>query len=297
MGEGDRSKLRPYVRHRATHDVMLATPALPPLMSHSRTFLISKILEAADHFFTRLSLQADRYDGKFLLALASVLSFTLLAYWTLTDYWDIQWFAGEDGVSEWWSVATYVLSAAMATVAARTLLRLGHPRIRIVFLVIAIAFVFGMLEEISWGQRLFGWPTPESLASINEQDETTLHNITELKTVFRTLIFWGSTLALMGAILRAILHHHRRVTSADFLLPSLVLAPALLMIMFWIGGGQSFPGNPARIVLTHFDLKPVGSEVPEVLMGFCLLLYTYSNLRRVVALRNRRVARGADGSA
>lgn len=208
--------------------------------------------------FTRLPLQADRYDGKFLLALASVLSFTLLAYWTLTDYWDVQWFAGEDGVSEWWSVATYVLSAAMATVAARSLARLGHPRIRIVYLVIAIVFVFGMLEEISWGQRLFGWSTPESLASINEQDETILHNITELKAVFRTLIFWGSTLALMGAILRAILHYHRRVTSADFLLPSLVLAPALLMIMFWIGGVQSFPGNPARIVLTHFDLNPVG---------------------------------------
>ena len=292
MGEGDRSTLRRYVRHRARREILLAAPALPALMSHSRTFLISKILKAADRFFTPISLQADRYDGKFLLALTSVLGFTLLAHWTLTDYWDVQWFAGEDGVSEWWSVATYLLSAAMATVAARTLARLGHPRIRIVYLVVAVTFVFGMLEEISWGQRLFGWSTPESLTSINEQDETTLHNITELKAVFLSLIFWGSTLALIGAILRAILHH-RRVTSADFLLPSLVLAPTLLMIMFWIGGGQSFPGNPARIVLTHFDLNPVGSEIPEVLVGFCLLLYTYGNLRRVVALRNHRVAGGA----
>ncbi|MFN8476230.1 MAG: hypothetical protein U0074_00170 [Kouleothrix sp.] len=31
-------------------------------------------------------------------------------------------------------------------------------------------------EEISWGQRLFGWQ-PSDLAAINHQGETTVHNI------------------------------------------------------------------------------------------------------------------------
>ena len=37
-------------------------------------------------------------------------------------------------------------------------------------------FVIGM-EEISWGQRIFGWGTPEALAEFNYQGETNLHNV------------------------------------------------------------------------------------------------------------------------
>ena len=37
-------------------------------------------------------------------------------------------------------------------------------------------FVVGM-EEISWGQRIFGIETPEALKEINFQEETTVHNL------------------------------------------------------------------------------------------------------------------------
>lgn len=40
-----------------------------------------------------------------------------------------------------------------------------------------VLFVFGGGEEMSWGQRIFGFETPESLKEINRQDEVTLHNI------------------------------------------------------------------------------------------------------------------------
>jgi hypothetical protein len=43
-------------------------------------------------------------------------------------------------------------------------------------LTIAMAFFVIAMEEISWGQTFFGWQTPESVASWNYQDETTLHN-------------------------------------------------------------------------------------------------------------------------
>lgn len=32
-------------------------------------------------------------------------------------------------------------------------------------------------EELSWGQHLVGWSTPERLAALNDQGETNLHNI------------------------------------------------------------------------------------------------------------------------
>ena len=269
--------------------MFLSAISLPVRPPRTRAFLSTKLIQASDRFFHRLPFQSDQYDGKFFFAVGGVLGFTLLVYWSLTDYWDVKWFAGEDGASEWWSVVTYLASASMAAVTARLLIQLGHPRLGAVHALFAVALLVAAMEEISWGQRLFGWSTPEALASINEQDETTLHNLPSFNRVFPTIFFWGSSLALLGAVARAILHGQRRVTTADFILPSLVLCPALLMIMFWIAGNQPVPGNLPRILLTHFDLKTDGSEIPEVLLGLCLCLYTYGNLKRAGALRRRKI--------
>jgi hypothetical protein len=37
-------------------------------------------------------------------------------------------------------------------------------------------FILGM-EEISWGQRIFNWETPEAWSKVNYQDETNVHNL------------------------------------------------------------------------------------------------------------------------
>ena len=74
------------------------------------------------------------------------------------------------------------------------------------------------------------------------------------------------------------------MTSADFVWPSLVLSPALLMILVWRMGGIWTPVNLPRLTMEAFDFGPQGSEVPEVLLGLCLCLYTFSNLKRAMAL-------------
>ncbi len=259
------------------------------------SLLSGRLIWAADRFFQPVPLARDRFDRRFLLALVAVLAFTLVAYWSLTDYWDVGWFAGEDGVSEWWSVATFLAAAVFAVLAGRGLIQTGHARIGWLHVTLAVVFIVAALEEISWGQRIFGWSTPETLAEINEQGETTLHNVPSFDRVLPTIIFWGGTVALVAALARAVLHRQRRITTADFILPSLVLAPALLMIMFWIGAGQDFPGNLPRMILTHYGLDPVGSEIPEVLTGLCLCLYTYTNFRRSRALK-RAIAAEAEVS-
>jgi len=48
---------------------------------------------------------------------------------------------------------------------------------QLVYLVLALLFFFGAGEEISWGQRIFGFKTPEPLAQVNKQDELNLHNL------------------------------------------------------------------------------------------------------------------------
>ena len=259
------------------------------------TLLSTGVIVAADRFFHPVPLAPDRFDRRFFLGLLGVLVFTLVTYWSLIDYWDVGWFAGEDGVSEWWSVATSLAAAVFAVLAGRVLIRMRHARIGWVYVALAAVFIVGALEEISWGQRIFGWSTPENLAEINEQGETTFHNVPSFDRIVPTVIFWGGTIGVVAALARAVLHRHGKVTTADFILPSLVLTPALLMIMFWIGAGQDFPGNLPRMILSHYGLDPVGSEIPEVLAGLCLVLYTYANFRRSRALR-RATAGEADVS-
>ena len=44
-------------------------------------------------------------------------------------------------------------------------------------LLLSIVFLLGFGEEIGWGQRIFHFKTPDSLANINVQNEFTFHNI------------------------------------------------------------------------------------------------------------------------
>ena len=48
----------------------------------------------------------------------------------------------------------------------------------------ALAFVFAAGEEISWGQRVFLFETPDYLREMNRQDEFNLHNIEGLERLF-----------------------------------------------------------------------------------------------------------------
>jgi hypothetical protein len=42
---------------------------------------------------------------------------------------------------------------------------------------VGLIFIIAAFEEISWGQRIIGFDTPEKLKVINYQDEFNFHNI------------------------------------------------------------------------------------------------------------------------
>src|SRR6185503_10252542 len=48
---------------------------------------------------------------------------------------------------------------------------------KLIYLGLALLFFFGAGEEISWGQRILGFATPETLSHINRQEEFNLHNL------------------------------------------------------------------------------------------------------------------------
>ena len=242
--------------------------------------IMPQALRALDRVTDRIPLQPDRYGRGFFLLLSSVLGLTALSYWSLGTFWDVPWYAGEDGVTEWATVAMLLASVVFSAVMARTLARLGHRGLGLLFLAVAAGALLGTLEEISWGQRVFGWSTPESVASVNGQDETNLHNLVIVDRVVYTAILWGSLLALVGSVVRALLHRHGRVTTADFLLPSLALSPALLMIAMWTA-----KGGPVATLRTQLWSRPIGSEFSDLLFAIFLFLFTFANLQRAWALK------------
>ncbi len=101
-------------------------------------------------------------------------------FWAHTDQLSLKEFALEDGPLENLSAICFGLSAIGFVVMLRrsTLLReaSGWWRYWAVAGWAALMFVF-VGEEISWGQRIFGFDTPESLQETNVQNEFNLHNL------------------------------------------------------------------------------------------------------------------------
>ena len=124
--------------------------------------------------------------------------FFLLASAILTICW-INWemsspLYAEDGLFE---SATAVL-LALATLILIRLIFLGvESSLRIWLGVICLGLLVMTMEEISWGQRLFGWQTPQIWCGINHQSETNLHNL--LGSYLKPFHFWAT--GLLGLVL------------------------------------------------------------------------------------------------
>jgi hypothetical protein len=95
-------------------------------------------------------------------------------------------FIREDGPVEdvsafWWFLATAVTLAALFSPAVR------RSRSVLAYGVLAVFFVVCGGEEISWGQRIFGF-APEAIVNLNKQHETNIHDIGSI-SVYATLFF------------------------------------------------------------------------------------------------------------
>jgi hypothetical protein len=91
----------------------------------------------------------------------------------------------EDGVVEYVGAAGLLLASLFFFVAFVRSRRGPSSRFhrikRLSLIVLALVFLVGAGEEISWGQRLLGFGTPEAVSEANSQDEITVHNLTALE--------------------------------------------------------------------------------------------------------------------
>jgi len=106
----------------------------------------------------------------------------------------------EDGLVEWLTFGELLIMSVFSFFTSRAFSRSeegsGAKR---VWLLLGFLFLFGAMEEISWGQRVFGIESPEWFLKHNKQGETNLHNLLIYGLNINKLVF-GKILAILVGI-------------------------------------------------------------------------------------------------
>ena len=140
----------------------------------------------------------------------------LLGFYVIADYESLG--AGEDSAAELLTAVLFGGSGLALFLAAGAA---GRSWLRWVYILAGLGALFVAGEELSWGQHIFGFATPDSLAEINFQRETNLHNNYALPGIFRFLYSAVPTLLYVATIAAFILRKYR---FGALPLPSLWLA-------------------------------------------------------------------------
>jgi hypothetical protein len=159
------------------------------------------------------------------------------------------------------------------------------PLRRLSLLVLAVLFLFAFGEEISWGQRILGIGTPESLSEANRQDELNLHNVNALggvNTLFQ--LFWLG----MGVVIPVLALWRPARLWLERVTPILPLALAPLFVLNQLltrGFSELFDRKPELYNSTVFPSAHGIVEIKETVAcvllaaGFWLILRRYARRR------------------
>lgn len=176
--------------------------------------------------------------------------------------------------SEWGpheTVQTFVIIAAfLASVFTLTKVNWKEQRLLGAWIVLAALCCFYVSgEEISWGQHVFRWATPEYWAGINDQQETNLHNTSSwLDQKPRILLFIGTIVG--GLIIPALRkwkpqwlpERFKAIYPSNYLIvTALGVSIPYLMEVIW------------RHLITGQRLFTRESELQELYMYYFVLLY------------------------
>lgn len=135
--------------------------------------------------------------------------------------------ANEDGITEWLQVVLIVVCLLAYVRIGWVLWRSGHRALALLFFTGAAGMFFVGGEEISWGQRIFGWATPDVLEDINNQGESNIHNIGPLLRIFNLVVLAVSLAAIVAPLARWTIWRERLRGVAGYLfVPPVALIPA-----------------------------------------------------------------------
>jgi hypothetical protein len=145
-----------------------------------------------------------------------------------------------------------------------------------VALIGALSCLYIAGEEMSWGQHLFHWNTPEYWAMVNRQEETNLHNTWAIfEKTPRSILEAGILIGGLGVPLAAVFLPWLRACRVSLFLPADALVPTALGALLFKLVDRLQQGGLIPIVLQ----RP--AETLETYLYFFILAYLIVYARRL----------------
>ena len=220
------------------------------------------------------------------LAFPPLLLFVTVAckVWVPPDFYS-EYIESEQGLIEL-ATASFAFAASWLALRGAQLAKGQLPNHQWVwFVLVALGCFYIGGEEISWGQQLLHWKTPEAIDVLNRQHETNLHNMStwfneKPRILVELSVLVGGVLMPTARLLRG-----KRLTRQDG-----------FAYWFWPTNALLLTGLLAILVLvpkryeqaTGVPLLPVNvrwSELQEYYFALFLWLYGWSALRRLRSIR------------
>ena len=121
------------------------------------------------------------------------LVFILLGLGIYFSRTDLKFYEGtycvEDGFIEWITVCALAFGSFICFYRANVLKPFRRRRFTLGLTLMGLLFLFGLGEEISWGQRIIGFESPQFFKQYNTQMEFNLHNLKFGETKINKLVF------------------------------------------------------------------------------------------------------------
>lgn len=170
-------------------------------------------------------------QNAWLLAVYCGLIGLFFLYWwvhKIAPEFHINYMQGEDRAAEWLTFIGFAGAAAACWMTLRFWAAMEKKTVLFFALLGMFLFVCAG-EEVSWGQRIFGFGTPEAMEEVNEQNEFNLHNLSFEHFHPKDIVSWF--MKIYGIILPLVFirRYIRREDEIFKYIPPAVCIPAFVL--------------------------------------------------------------------
>lgn len=201
-------------------------------------------------------------------------------------------YTDEDGIVEYLQVLCWVFSFTFSVKIAMHQFSADEKTIAALFAFLSVFILFVIGEEISWGQRILGWGTPEALQAINKQDETNVHNIYGVGYAFKWLhLLVGAYGTFMPIVVLRSKKLARYRTLTSLFVPHYTLIPFFSLHFLWHVYRRFFSawGQKHYFAVTHYT-EVIELILASAIMFFLIFLFRQFKFQKLTHLRNKENA-------
>ena len=194
-------------------------------------------------------------------------------------------FAREDGPVEYSTAIFYLLSFVFSIIIGIMFIKQKKNLFALLYLLFSAMFFFIAFEEISWGQRIFQFETPEYLAE-NVQNETNLHNLPIISYYREKSLLLVSFVVF---ILWVVFTHYDKLKDKSFtkfFVPQGFIISYFIPVILFFGMnffGNRIPTSPEGLLFYFFHWPD--HEVIEFLLSAGIFIFILS---KIIKLKNQK---------